>query len=143
MSAVMESCIWYNESQYVPADSGPTTNRPFLKNNREPPPAATVFISSCGDCIVTPAVVVSKTCSYRPEPYLDTSVEVPPISNPITGVFVFGSYEVRAYPTTPPAGPERIPLKPENLPTSPRPPSLCMNSHRAPLEPLSFLTLSV
>src|SRR6478735_1189115 len=28
--------------------------------------------------MVTPAVVVSKTCSYRPSPYLETSVLVPP-----------------------------------------------------------------
>lgn len=27
--------------------------------------------------MVTPAVVVSKTCSYLPEPYRETSVDVP------------------------------------------------------------------
>ena len=37
--------------------------------------------------MVTPAVVLSNTCSYVPA-NLDTSVLVPPISNPITGVFV-------------------------------------------------------
>ena len=45
----------------APADSGPTTYIPDLKNNCEPPPAATVFMSSCGAWIVTPAVVDSIT----------------------------------------------------------------------------------
>ena len=45
---------------------------PERKKRRLPPPAATVLMSSCGAWIVTPAVVLSKTCSYRPA-YRDTS----------------------------------------------------------------------
>lgn len=44
----------------------PTANRPFRKKRRDPPPAATVLMSSCGDWRVTPAVTVSKTCSNTP-----------------------------------------------------------------------------
>ena len=63
----------------------------------------------------TPAMVVSKTCSMVPL-YRETSVDVPPISNPMTGIGFFffvtvpfsssdvgvPRYEVLAYPTTPP-----------------------------------------
>ena len=31
---------------FAPADSGPTANKPDLKNSWDPPPAATVFTSS-------------------------------------------------------------------------------------------------
>jgi hypothetical protein len=48
-----------------PALSGPVTKRPFRQNRREPPPAATVLMLSCGLCIVTPAVVVSNTVLRR------------------------------------------------------------------------------
>ena len=74
----------------------------------DPPPAATVLTSSCGACTVTPAVSVSVTCSYAPS-NRDTSVDVPPMSKPMTGDSV-SALVVRAYPTTPPAGPERIAL---------------------------------
>lgn len=47
-----------------------------LKNSRDPPPAATVLMSSWGACRVTPAVVASNTCSYWPA-YRLTSVDVP------------------------------------------------------------------
>lgn len=65
-------------------------------------------MSSCGVCIVTPAIVLSKICSSEPA-YLATSVLVPPtggcqlteyrqtkyeiddvLSNPSTGVRFFG-----------------------------------------------------
>ena len=61
-------------------------NIPDSNRRHDPPPAATVLMSSCGAWMVTPAVVVSKTCSRCPS-NLDTSVEVPPMSNPITGLF--------------------------------------------------------
>lgn len=54
------------------ADSGPTLKRPFVHDNIEPPPAATVLMSSWGHCKATPAVRVSKTWSYEPE-YRETS----------------------------------------------------------------------
>lgn len=38
----------------------------YLKKSREPPPAATVLMSSCGAWMLMPAVVASKTCSYSP-----------------------------------------------------------------------------
>uniref|UniRef100_A0A182IL16 Secreted protein n=1 Tax=Anopheles atroparvus TaxID=41427 RepID=A0A182IL16_ANOAO len=113
----------------APADSGPTTNRPLRKNNREPPPAATVLMSSCGAWMVTPAVVLSITCSYAPA-YRDTSVDVPPMSNPISGGGGVGSTgssvsspqqpaasrtPVTAYPTTPPAGPLRMARAPRKF----------------------------
>lgn len=37
-----------------------------LKKRREPPPAATVLMSSCGTWMLMPAVVASKMCSYSP-----------------------------------------------------------------------------
>jgi len=46
---------------------GGETLTKYLKNNLEPPPAATVLMSSWGAWIVTPAVVVSKTWSNVPE----------------------------------------------------------------------------
>jgi hypothetical protein len=85
--------------------------------------------------MLIPAVVVSYTISYRPS-YLDTSVEVPPTSNlfmsflvsakqeyrvrvqgtdPMTGEGFSLSQLVSAYPTTPPAGPERILFSPEKF----------------------------
>ncbi len=59
--------------------------------------------------------------------YLLTSVDVPPISKPIIGCFKSLSYEVKAYPTTPPAGPLKIALQPVKLEYDVNPPSLCMN----------------
>jgi len=82
-----------------------TWNTPVRKCRREPPPAATVLMSSCGAWMVTPArrasarqpvpgglphrerrgapaVTLSNTCSYVPAKR-DTSVEVPPMSKPM------------------------------------------------------------
>uniref|UniRef100_A0A6B0UNA8 Putative secreted protein n=1 Tax=Ixodes ricinus TaxID=34613 RepID=A0A6B0UNA8_IXORI len=93
----------------------------------EPPPAATVLMSSWGAWMVTPAVVVSKVWSKCPSNLL-TSVEVPPMSKPMTGTRSRGLYEVLAYPTTPPAGPDRMDREPENMCMGVRPPSDCMKS---------------
>jgi hypothetical protein len=60
---------------------------------------------------VIPAVVHSNTCSKVPANRL-TSVDVPPISKPMIALF---PGVVLAYPTTPPAGPERTALDPLNL----------------------------
>ena len=46
------------------------------------------------------------------------------MSSPMTGVLRSSSQLVSAQPTTPPAGPLRIDLSPENVLTSVRPPSL-------------------
>ena len=81
-------------------------------------------MSSCGACTVTPAVSVSVTCSYVAS-NLETSVDVPPMSNPMTG-WVVSALVVIAYPTTPPAGPERIALYPVKRSAGVRPPSDCM-----------------
>eukprot|EP00967_Tisochrysis_lutea_P117356 scaffold189719_cov24-Tisochrysis_lutea.AAC.4 len=51
----------HGECSAVRTDSGPTTKRPSRKKKREPPPAATVRMSSCGAWIVTPAMCASKT----------------------------------------------------------------------------------
>uniref|UniRef100_A0A2M4B3Y5 Putative secreted protein n=1 Tax=Anopheles triannulatus TaxID=58253 RepID=A0A2M4B3Y5_9DIPT len=88
-------------------------------------------MSSCGAWIVTPAVVLSITCSYVPA-NRDTSVEVPPISNPISSLPSASRTPVTAYPTTPPAGPLRMARAPRNCSIRVRPPSLCMNSTSAP-----------
>jgi hypothetical protein len=48
------------------------------------------------------------------------------MSKPITGCLADASYVVRAYPTTPPAGPERMAREPIKLSTDVRPPSDCM-----------------
>ena len=69
-------------------------------------------MSSCGAWIVTPAVSVSVTCSYAPS-NRDTSVDVPPMSNPMHARDVSEDV-VMAYPTTPPAGPLRTALYPVN-----------------------------
>lgn len=59
---------------------------------------------------MTPAVIDSKTCSNVPS-YRLTSVDVPPMSKPITGLYGV----VTVYPTTPPAGPDKIALEPLKL----------------------------
>lgn len=56
-----------------------------LKKSRDPPPAATVLMSSWGACRVTPAVVASNTCSYWPA-YRLTSVDVPGGKDKVKGV---------------------------------------------------------
>ena len=113
-----------------PTLSGPTTNMPFLNCNRDPPPlrnqlclpeeingstyAATVSIASCGHAILIFATTLSKVNSKSPEKRL-TSVDVPPMSKPMTGRPLFGLYAVRAQPTKPPAGPDRTARRPVNL----------------------------
>ena len=95
--------------------------------------------------MVTPAVVLSYTCSYCPA-NRDTSVEVPPISKPMTGSSVSFCHVVMAYliitkrenwfclfdsvryPTTPPAGPDNTALAPLKWLIGVKPPSLCMKS---------------
>jgi hypothetical protein len=54
------------------AHASHTTHAPARNANCEPPPAATVLMSSWGAWICTPAMVVSNTCSSSPA-YRDTS----------------------------------------------------------------------
>lgn len=61
-----------------------------------------------------PAVRDSYVCSNWPSNRL-TSVDVPPMSKPITGVPLYSSKQHLAYPTTPPAGPDNIARDPQNL----------------------------
>src|SRR5271165_4552725 len=72
----------------------------------EPPPAATVWICIIGAQIRTPATSVSNWRSNSPAKCV-TSVEVPPMSNPM-----IRSKPARAAtfaaPTIPPAGPDKI-----------------------------------
>ena len=83
---------------------------------------------NCGVWTVMSAVVDSNVCS-KPSQYRLTSVEVPPISKPMTGHRSPKSANVvYAYPTTPPAGPLSIDRHPLNLSTGVSPPSDCMNS---------------
>ena len=74
--------------------------------------------------MVIPAMVASRTCSYAPS-NRDTSVDVPPMSNPTTGGPP-SVCAVRAYPTYPPAGPDRMARKPEKSSACASPPSDCM-----------------
>jgi hypothetical protein len=60
------------------------------------------------------AITFSKETSKSPE-NRHTSVEVPPMSKPITGLDRESLYAVKAQPTKPPAGPERTARRPENL----------------------------
>ncbi len=90
----------------APALSGPTRKRPPSKCSIEPPPAAIVWIAMIGTRSWTPATSVSKARSHFPA-YSDTSVDVPPMSNPITRLKPAAA-AVRAAPTTPAAGPDRI-----------------------------------
>ena len=77
-----------------------------VERQTEPPPAATVSIASIGVMIRTPAFSVSNSYSKRPS-YRDTSVLVPPMSNPIARRKPAAS-AAREKPTTPPAGPEKM-----------------------------------
>ena len=96
----------------------------------EPPPAATVWMASIGARIRTPATWVSYCRSNSPAK-CDTSVEVPPMSNPITRLNP-AAWAVRAMPTIPPAGPDRIESLPRNERAPARPPCDCMNCTRTP-----------
>ena len=78
----------------------------------------------------TPATCVSNTRSNSPAK-CDTSVEVPPMSKPITRSKP-AAWLTRAMPTMPPAGPERIESLPWNARASVRPPLDCMNCSRTP-----------
>lgn len=82
--------------------------------------------------MVMPAVLVSKICSYCLKNLL-TSVDVPPISNPITGV---SDGEVTAKPMSPPAGPDKMAREPINLKIK----QFCQTKVMAKKE---FLTLSL
>ncbi len=78
-----------------------TTNRAFRRQLMPRHDSRTYNTSAqcLGGC--TPAVVLSKTCSYVPA-NRDTSVEVPPMSNPIICSFAASCPShcvVRAYPT--------------------------------------------
>lgn len=71
---------------------------------------------------------INSRCSWNRE----TSVEVPPISNPIIGCFECEVFHkaflvVIEYPTTPPAGPDKIDFDPLKLSIGHNPPSLYMN----------------
>ena len=78
----------------------------------------------------TPAISISITRSNSPAK-CDTSVDVPPMSKPIT-LPAPASAEVRAMPTIPPAGPDRIESLPRKCRASARPPLDCMNISRTP-----------
>ncbi len=78
----------------------------------------------------TPATWVSKARSNSPAK-CDTSVEVPPMSKPITLRWPAAS-AVRAMPTIPPAGPERIASLPWKWCASAKPPLDCMKNSRTP-----------
>ena len=85
---------------------------------------------SIGARIRTPATCVSYCRSNSPAK-CDTSVEVPPMSNPITRANP-AACAVRAMPTIPPAGPDRIASLPRNRCASVSPPLDCMNCSRTP-----------
>ncbi len=78
----------------------------------------------------TPATSVSYCRSNSPAK-CETSVDVPPMSKPITRSKP-AAPAVRAMPTMPPAGPERIESLPRNDAASVSPPLDCMNSTRTP-----------
>ena len=75
------------------------------KRQSDPPPAATVWTRIIGAFTRTPATSVSKQRSTSPARSSDTSVDVPPMSNP-TARSKPAAAATRAAPTTPPAGPE-------------------------------------
>ena len=83
-------------------------------------------MDSIGARIRTPATWVSYSRSKVPAK-CDTSVDVPPMSNPMTLVKP-AFFAVRAMPTMPPAGPDRMESLPRKLAASVRPPLDCMNS---------------
>ncbi len=83
-------------------------------------------MDSIGARIRTPATWVSYSRSSWPAK-CDTSVDVPPMSNPMT-LANPASAAVRAMPTMPPAGPDKMESLPRKLAASVRPPLDCMNS---------------
>ena len=78
----------------------------------------------------TPATIVLNTRSYSPAK-CETSVDVPPMSKPITRSKP-ASCDIRVIPTIPPAGPDRIASLPRKRPASASPPLDCMNITRVP-----------
>ena len=84
--------------------------------------------ASSAPACARPATWVSKARSYSPSK-CETSVEVPPMSKPIT-LAKPAVCAVRTMPTTPPAGPDRIESLPWNSRASVRPPFDCMNISR-------------
>ena len=101
----------------------------------DPPPAATVLIAIIGARIRTPATAVSKARSNPPS-YNATSVDVPPMSKPMTRSMP-AIAAVRAAPTMPPAGPDRIASLPWKPCASANPPFDCMKYSRTPASSLS------
>lgn len=69
-------------------------------------------MSSIGARSRTPAICVVNTRSYSPAKW-ETSVEVPPMSKPMTRSNP-ASCDMRAMPTIPPAGPDRMASLPRN-----------------------------
>ena len=63
-----------------------------------------------------------------------TSVDVPPMSNPMIRPCPAVSL-VRTAPTTPPAGPDRIASFPWKFPAPVSPPEDCMNMSLPPMSP--------
>ena len=87
-------------------------------------------MDSIGARIRTPATCVSYSRSNSPAK-CDTSVDVPPMSKPMTWLKPAWA-AVRAMPTMPPAGPDKMESLPRKLAASVRPPLDCMNSSRTP-----------
>ena len=83
-----------------------------------------MLIAIIGARMRTPATAVSNARSNAPS-YSATSVEVPPMSKPMMRSMPAAS-AVRAAPTMPPAGPDRIASLPPNAAASARPPLDCM-----------------
>ena len=96
----------------------------------EPPPAATVLIAIIGARMRTPATAVSNARSNAPS-YSATSVEVPPMSKPMIRPMP-AIAAVRAAPTMPPAGPDRMASLPWKCRASASPPLDCMKYSRTP-----------
>ena len=95
-------------------------------------------MASIGARSRTPATCVSYSRSNSPAK-CDTSVEVPPMSKPMTSLKP-AVCAVLAMPTMPPAGPDTMESLPRKLAASVRPPLDCMNSS---LTCLSSLATSV
>ena len=114
----------------APAESGPTRYRLPSNASTDPPPAATVWMLSIGARIRTPATCVSYCRSNSPAK-CETSVDVPPMSKPIT-LANPAACAVLAMPTIPPAGPDKIASLPRNRRESVSPPLDCMNCTLVP-----------
>ena len=89
-----------------------------------------MLIAIIGARMRTPATSVSKARSKLPA-YSATSVEVPPMSKPMMRSSP-AMAAVRAAPTMPPAGPDRMASLPWNRCASASPPFDCMKYSRTP-----------